>query len=51
MREYLFGTRAIEAPEYVLIGLILIVGVAASVRGVRDAVINRFNAIAAELTN
>ena len=51
MREYLFGTSAIEGPEYVLIGLILIVGVAASVRGVRDAVINRFNAIAAELTN
>ena len=51
MREYLFGTRAIEAPEYVLIGLILIVGVAAAARGLRDAVINRFNAIAAELTN
>jgi len=51
MVEYLLGKSGIEAPEYVLIGLILIVGVAASVRGVRDAVINRFNAIAAELTN
>ena len=49
MLAYLFGREGLETPEYALVAFLLIIGVAASIGGVRDAVIAKFNDVKASL--